>query len=49
MSPTLSSIKDGFGRWLVDVSARRPSGWIGRRLYRIGPKTHEASFAAVLD
>lgn len=29
--------------------ARCPSGWIGRRLYRTGPKTHEASFAAVLD
>ena len=37
------------GQWLVDVSARRPSGWIGRRIYRGGPKAHEASFQAVMD
>jgi len=43
------SIKVRIGRWLVDVSARRPSGWIGQRMYRTGPKAHEASFAAVLD
>lgn len=34
---------------MVDTIARRPSGWIGRRMYRTGPKAHEASFAAVLD
>ncbi len=44
-----SSIKGRIGKWLVDVSARRPSGWIGRRMYRTGPKAHEASFAAVLE
>ena len=36
-------------RWFVDVIARRPSGWIGRRMYRGGPKAHEASFRAVMD
>lgn len=40
---------DSLGERLVDVSARCPSGWIGRRMYRTGPKAHEASFAAVLD
>jgi len=49
MPPTGSSIQQRFGKWLVDVSARRPAGWIGRRIYRTGPKAHEASFAAVLD
>lgn len=44
-----SSIRQRFGQWLVDTTARRPSGWIGRRMYSTGPKAHEASFAAVLD
>lgn len=35
--------------WIIDVIARRPSGWIGRRMYRGGPKAHEASFQAVMD
>jgi len=38
-----------FGQRLVDVIARRPSGLVGRWMYRDGPKAHEASFAAVLD
>ena len=37
------------GQGLVDVIARRPSGWIGRWMYRGGPKAHEASFRAVMD
>ncbi len=37
------------GRWIIDVIARRPSGWIGRWMYRGGPKAHEASFRAVMD
>ena len=49
MPATGSSSQQRFGEWLVDVSARRPAGWIGRRIYRTGPKAHEASFAAVLD
>lgn len=40
---------DGPSERLVDTIARRPSGWIGRRMYRTGPEAHEASFAAVLD
>ena len=50
MTPTEpSSIKGRVGKWLVDVSARRPSGWIGRSAYRNGPKAHEESFAVVLE
>lgn len=44
-----SSIKGRVERWLVDVSARRLSGWIDRSPYRDGPKAHEASFATVLE
>ena len=36
-------------RWIIDVIARRPSGWLGRWMYRGGPKAHEASFEAVMD
>ncbi len=37
------------GRRIIDVIARRPSGWIGRWMYRGGPEAHEASFRAVMD
>jgi SAM-dependent methyltransferase len=40
------------GDWLVDRTARRPSGWIGRRAYggdQGAPKGHEGVFDAVLE
>lgn len=32
----------------VDLTARRPQGWLGRRLYR-DPAAHRAGFAAILE
>ena len=45
----VSPLNGHLGQRLVDVIARRPTGVIGRRAYRDGPKAHEPSFQAVLD
>ena len=42
----------GFGKWLVDAPARRPSGWIGRHRFggrRGAPRDHEPTFDRVLE
>jgi ubiquinone/menaquinone biosynthesis C-methylase UbiE len=43
----MASIRD-LGERFVDIYARRPSGPLGRAMYR-SPKSHEPSFAAVME
>ena len=48
MTSLTSSYLHRLADWLVDVTARRPTGLIGRRLYR-QPAGHERSFGQVLQ